>query len=186
MFKDIIKEQIEVPAQMSYLLQVRDFIEKIGKKHKFSEKIVNSFKLVVDESCTNIVRHGYRDIKNGKIIIRAIVRRKSLTIVLIDRGKSFDPRSVAPPDLKRYVEIGKKGGLGILMMRKLMDDIKYNVTTTGNELRLTKVRDTESQNWFNASYDNLSLKTKFTLYSTMVLVLLSIFGYSFQSSSPII
>lgn len=138
MFKNVVKEEITIPAQMPYLRQLRDFIEDIGHKFNFNQKIVNSFKLVVDEACTNIIRHGYRDIKNGKITCRAIIRRLSLTIVIIDNGKSFDPRQVQDPDLNKYVSIGKKGGLGIFMMRKLMDDIKYNVTSRGNELRLTK------------------------------------------------
>ena len=43
--------------------------------------------------------------------------------------------------LEKYIQIGKKGGLGIFMMRKLMDDVQYNITSRGNELRLTKQRD---------------------------------------------
>ena len=70
---------------MSYLIQIRDFVEHIGKKYKYSEKMINSFKLVIDEACTNIIRHGYRDIKNGEIQIKAIVRRLSLTIVIVDQ-----------------------------------------------------------------------------------------------------
>ncbi|GAB4179872.1 MAG: hypothetical protein Kow00108_16030 [Calditrichia bacterium] len=177
MFKNIIKEEIEVPAQMSYLGQIRDFIEKIGKKYKFSEKIINSFKLVVDEAATNVIRHGYRDVKGGTIIIRAIIRKNSLTIVLVDRGRSFDPRTVSPPDLKRYVEIGKKGGLGIFMMRKLMDDIKYNITPKGNELRLTKIRDKESRGKFEQFIDSLSMKTRYTAISMTIIAILGLLFY---------
>jgi serine phosphatase RsbU (regulator of sigma subunit)/anti-sigma regulatory factor (Ser/Thr protein kinase)/transposase len=177
MFKNIIKEEIEVPAQMTYLGQIRDFIEKIGKKYKYSEKVINSFKLVVDEAATNIIRHGYRDVKGGTIRIRAIVRRRSLTIVLIDRGRSFDPRTVSPPDLKRYVEIGKKGGLGIFMMRKLMDDIRYNITPQGNELRLTKLRDIESQGKIERFVSQLSMKTKYTAISMAIIALIGLLFY---------
>ena len=48
---------------------------------------------------------------------------------------------VQDPDLDRYVKIGKKGGLGIFIMRKLLDEIDYRHTEEGNELRLTKFRD---------------------------------------------
>lgn len=177
MFKNIIKEEIEVPAQMSYLGQIRDFIERIGKKYRFSDKVINSFKLVVDEAATNVIRHGYRDIKGGTIIIRAIVRRKSLTIVLVDRGRSFDPRTVSPPDLKRYVEIGKKGGLGIFMMRKLMDDIRYNITPSGNELRLTKIRDEESQTFLEKFISNMSMKTRYTAISMAIITVIGLVFY---------
>ncbi|KAA3659594.1 MAG: tetratricopeptide repeat protein, partial [Calditrichaeota bacterium] len=60
---------------------------------------------------------------------------------LIDTGKYFDPRTVKAPDLDRYVDIGKKGGLGIFIIRKLMDEIDYRRTEEGNELRMTKYRD---------------------------------------------
>ncbi|NIV14477.1 MAG: hypothetical protein GWN62_25340, partial [Aliifodinibius sp.] len=86
--------EVVIPAKMVSLRDVRDFIEQIGRKHKFSEKVINSFKLVVEEACTNIIRHGYMDIKDGKITVRAIIRRLSLTIVIIDQGKSFDPRQI--------------------------------------------------------------------------------------------
>ena len=111
MFRNVKKELIAIPAQMSYLSQVRDFIEHIGKKYKFSDKVTNSFKLVIEEACTNIIRHGYRDIKGGEITLKAIIRRQSLTIVIIDQGISFDPRQAATPDLQKYIQIGKKAGL---------------------------------------------------------------------------
>ncbi len=177
MFKNVSKEEIQIPAQMSYLREVRDFIEFIGKKYKFEDKIVNSFKLVVDEACTNIIRHGYRDIKDGKITIRAIIRRRSLTIVIIDQGISFDPRQVKNPDLQKYVQIGKKGGLGIFMMRKLMDDIRYNVTSRGNELRLTKIREKVEQPPFLEYWDSLTLRTKFSMVGSIGLTIVIIIAF---------
>ncbi len=177
MFKNVVKEEIIIPAKMSYLPRVRDFIERIGKKHRFSDKIINSFKLVVDEACTNIIRHGYRDVPDGQITIRAIVRRLSWTMVVIDQGISFDPRQVKNPDLEKYVSIGKKGGLGIFMMRKLMDDIKYNVTNRGNELRLTKYRDRVEQPKPVLLWNSLTLRTKFTLGASLVMTLLAIISY---------
>jgi len=162
---------------MPYLRQIRDFIEQIGKRFNFNQKIINSFKLVVDEACTNIIRHGYRDIKNGEITVRAIVRRLSLTIVIVDNGKSFDPRQVQNPDLDKYVSIGKKGGLGIFMMRKLMDDIKYNVTSRGNELRLTKTRERVEQARPMMVWETFTLRAKFSLITSIILTLVVIVSF---------
>ncbi len=175
MFKNVKKEEITVPAQMSYLTQVRDFIEHIGKRYKYPDKIINSFKLVIDEACTNIVRHGYRDIKNGEITIKAIIRRLSLTIIIIDQGRSYDIRQANTPDLAKYVDIGKKGGLGIMMMRKLMDDIQYSVTERGNELRLTKYRETTNESRLVQKWHSLNLKAKYSVVATIVFTLLIIF-----------
>lgn len=177
MFKNVRKEEITVPAQMSYLIQVREFIEHIGKRYRFDDKVVNSFKLVIDEACTNIIRHGYRDIKNGEITIKAIVRRLSLTILIIDQGRSYDPSKAATPDLGKYVDIGKKGGLGIMMMRKLMDDLQYSVTERGNEFRLTKYRENAHESRLTAAWHNMNLRTKYSLVAATLftLVILSIF-----------
>jgi serine phosphatase RsbU (regulator of sigma subunit)/anti-sigma regulatory factor (Ser/Thr protein kinase)/transposase len=188
MFKNVLKKEIIVPAKMSYLKTVRDFIEQIGHQHNYSEKIVNSFKLVIDESCTNIIRHGYLDVSDGKITIRAIVRKYSLTIVVIDQGVTFDPRQAKNPDLKKYIDIGKKGGLGILMMRKLMDDIQYSLTPEGNELRLTKKRDEMPSNNIAVLWDSLSMQARFTSLVSVVIVLLGIgalFFYSFNTENAL-
>ncbi len=175
MFKNVRKEEITIPAQMSYLIQVREFIERIGKRYKFDDKIINSFKLVVDEACTNIIRHGYRDIKNGEITLKAIIRRLSLTIIIIDQGSSYDPRQANTPDLEKYINIGKKGGLGILMMRKLMDDMQYAVTERGNELRLTKYREVSHEPKLVQKWNALNLKTKYSIFASLIFTLLVIF-----------
>ncbi len=178
MFRNVKKEEITIPAQMSYLMQVRDFIEHIGKRHKFSDKVVNSFKLVVDEACTNIIRHGYRDIKNGEIQLKAIVRRMSLTIVIVDHGISYDPRQANTPDLANYVNIGKKGGLGILMMRKLMDDLQYAVTERGNEFRLTKNREVADESMLMQRWHALTMRARYTIIASLLLTVIVVAIFS--------
>ncbi len=183
MFKNVSKEELVVPAAMTHLAQIRDFIESMGRKYKFDDKIINSFKLVVDEACTNVIRHGYLEIKDGYITVRAIIRRLSLTIVIVDQGKSFDPRQVKNPDLAKYVDIGKKGGLGIFMMRKLMDDIQYNITENGNELRLMKKREAPPQHKLITWLDSLSLRRKYFYGTTLGILLLSGIIYLFATRS---
>jgi serine phosphatase RsbU (regulator of sigma subunit)/anti-sigma regulatory factor (Ser/Thr protein kinase) len=175
MFKNVKKEIIAIPAQMSYLSQVRDFVEHIGRKYKFTDKVTNSFKLVIEEACTNIIRHGYRDIKGGEITIKAIIRRQSLTMVIIDQGISYDPRQATTPDLAKYIQIGKKGGLGIFMMRKLMDDVQYNITSRGNELRLTKQREIIEQSKPQAFWEDLTMRTRHTIRASAIITVLALF-----------
>ncbi len=174
MFKNVRKEEITIPAQMSYLIKVRDFIEHIGKRHKFDDKIVNSFKLVIDEACTNIIRHGYRDIKNGEITIKAVIRRLSLTIIIVDQGQSYDPRQANTPDLAKYVDIGKRGGLGILMMRKLMDDLHYSVTERGNEFRLTKYREALHESALSRRWNTLNMKSQYSIVATILYTVITL------------
>lgn len=146
MFRKVSKEQLRVPAHIDYLAELREFVAALGRKHKLSESIIKAFKLAVDEAATNVIRHAYRESEgDGTITLRATVRKESVTLSIIDTGKTFDPRRVKDPDLTRYVEIGKRGGLGIMIMRRMMDDIEYRTTSEGNELRLTKKRETPAK-----------------------------------------
>jgi len=174
LFKAAINEEIKVPANIDYLGDLRNFVTKAGRKHNFPANVVNAFKLCIDEAATNIIKHAYRD-WDGMITMRVIVKKNSMTVVLVDQGKYFDPSRVDDPDLKRYVEIGKKGGLGIFIMRKLLDEIDYHHTEDGNELRLTKFRDSSyrrKERAVSTSLLTLSIKTKYTFMTAAALTVL--------------
>lgn len=173
MFKTVTKENLQVPAEINSLKRLRDFITRTGKKYRLTDKTINSFKLAIDEASTNIIRHAYRD-KKGMITVRFIIRRSTVTVCIIDQGRFFDLKNVDAPDLKRYVAIGKKGGLGIFMIRKLVDEVDYRRTEEGNELRLTKKRDRRG---FKFSWPSLagSLRAKYysvaaAIVSTIILI----------------
>lgn len=190
MFQGVEKEQLKVPAHIDYLGDLRDFVVQVGRKHGFANKIINAFKLAIDEAATNIIRHAYRD-KEGLITIRAIVKKKSLTIALIDQGTYFDPNRVKDPDLKRYIDIGKKGGLGIFIMRRLMDDIDYRKTEEGNELRITKYRDAPEKKRIVGAVSSipLSLKAKYYFRTIGILTTIIAVGYFYfyvKADDPII
>jgi serine phosphatase RsbU (regulator of sigma subunit)/anti-sigma regulatory factor (Ser/Thr protein kinase)/ACT domain-containing protein len=169
MFRNAAKEEIKVAAEMRHLAKLRDFIERIGTRHRFDAKFISSLKLTIDEICTNIIRHGYRDVKNGEIYMAAIVRRLSMTLLIIDRGKTWDPRQTKDPDLNEYVRIGKRGGLGTFMVRKLVDDIQYTVTNRGNELRLTKYREAPEARGWQRLMAGVSMRMRY--FATAVLLI---------------
>ncbi len=179
MFRSVAKEEIQVPAHIDYLGELRNFVTKAGRKHGFSDSIVNAFKLSIDEAATNIIKHAYRDWE-GMIKMRVIVKKNSLTVLLIDQGKFFDPSRVQDPDLERYVQIGKKGGLGIFIMRKLIDEIEYRHTEEGNELRLTKYRDVEKKRKV-IPYPSLSfsMKTKYSIIAASIMTSVVLIGYMY-------
>lgn len=175
MFKAAVHEEIKVPAQIDHLGDLRNFVTKAGRKHNFPANVVNAFKLCIDEAATNIIKHAYRDWE-GMITLRVIVKKNSMTVILIDQGKYFDPSRVADPDLNRYVDIGKKGGLGIFIMRKLLDEIDYQHTEEGNELRLTKYRDgsfrkKEETTTLTPSLSD-SLKNRYSLITAAILTII--------------
>jgi len=136
----ITKEQLIVPAQISYLPILRNFISRLASRYKFSKSEVNALTISVDEACTNIIKHGYQNIPSGSITMNLQVKTDRLVVELIDYGTSFDPNQVNDPNISQYVEIRKKGGLGIFIMKKFLDDIQYVVSEKANILRLVKFR----------------------------------------------
>jgi len=129
---------LEIPADENNLSEVRDFIAEVCLKAGFSKRETNNTKLAMDEACTNIIKHAYRD-EIGTIRIDVQAEPGKVEINIFDRGKPFDWSGVKDPDLQRYVEIGKKGGLGIYLMNRLMDDLDYQASESGNRLYMVKV-----------------------------------------------
>ncbi len=130
--------ELRVPAQEHHLGDIRDFIADISNQAGFSLHEINNLKLALDEACSNVVRHAYRGMAQGDIFLKVNWWAKELEILIQDRGQGFEWKSTKAPDLNRYVEIGKKGGLGIWFIRKLMDDADYHRAPDGNVLRLVK------------------------------------------------
>ncbi len=185
MAKTSENEQLKIQANVDHLGELREFVTRIGKKYGYSERVVNAFKLSIDEAATNIIKHAYKE-WDGDITIRAVKRKSSLTFVLIDNGKYFDPRQFKDPDLQKYVDIGKKGGLGIFMMRRLLDRIDYKKTEEGNELWLTKNKQEKpGRPKITVSPIPLGLKARYWLFSmaafTIVLVLVYLFFFMDQN-----
>jgi serine phosphatase RsbU (regulator of sigma subunit)/anti-sigma regulatory factor (Ser/Thr protein kinase) len=179
MFKQIAKEETKFPAALDYLGEMREFITRVGRKYGVSEHIINNFKLAIDEAATNIIRHAYRDWE-GFITIRMLIRDRNVSVSLIDQGRAFDPRKVRDPDLNRYVNIGKKGGLGIFIMRRLIDEIDYRKTLEGNELKLVKFRKAPNRKSAFLPDVSLSIKARFSVTASAILTVLILGGFLFS------
>lgn len=140
MNQSITQEQIIIPAHFQYLPAVRNFIASIASKYRFSKSELNALTISVDEAVTNIIKHGYGNFLAGSITMNVHIKNDRLVIELIDRGRSFDPSQVGDPNISQYVQVRKKGGLGIFIIRKFMDDIQYRTVGHENTLRLIKLR----------------------------------------------
>ena len=137
--KDKNSKELKVKSKTDNLSVIRDFISSNAYKAGISTEAVDNIMLAVDEACTNIIKHAYKSYPEGVIIIKINYDIKKFTISIIDYGKTFDPTSVPKPDLKKYYHEHKVGGLGMYLMRTLMDDVKYT-TVPGkyNQVLLSK------------------------------------------------
>lgn len=131
--------KVKFPAQFQYLDEIRDFVAEIASRGGFDSKEVYSIQLAADEAASNIIEHAYAGVTNGELEISCEVKNQVLTITMRDHGRAFDPGSVAPPNITGDLSKRKIGGLGIYLMRKLMDDVRYEtIPGKGNLLTLQK------------------------------------------------
>jgi anti-sigma regulatory factor (Ser/Thr protein kinase) len=92
----------------------------------------------VDEACTNIIKYAYSG-GNGLIEITCEKLDDYFVVTIRDNGKPFDPTSVPPPDLEADLNDRKVGGLGIYLMKEMMDDVSYSFDAKkGNKLVMRK------------------------------------------------
>ncbi len=140
MSKNITTIVVQTPGEISFLHQIRQFVAGIASHSGMSEQDIDNIELAVDEACANIIEHGYDpDAPNKNITIQMEIDASKLVLTIIDQGKSFDPRSKQHPDIKQLVNMKQDGGLGISLIKRMIDVIDYRTTPDGhNELILTK------------------------------------------------
>lgn len=134
-----IEKELIVKSSTDNLAKVREFTKKAAEESGFSEETVGKIILAVDEACTNIIKHAYKFSPDGKIVISIKFDSAKFTISIIDEGIHFNPNSVPEPNIVEYYKQKKIGGLGIFLMKKLMDDVKYS-TITGNKNQVILVK----------------------------------------------
>jgi len=131
--------KITFTADFDNLDEIRDYVGDIARQVGFSEKEIYSIQLAADEAASNIIEHAYAGVKDGTLDVDCSILEGGIKIVMHDRGKSFNPSSVPEPNVKADLSDRKIGGLGMYLMRKLMDEVTYESTDeTGNILTMIK------------------------------------------------
>lgn len=131
-------KRLLVDNQMSDLARVVAFLEELGEEWELSVQQVLSLNLVLEEALTNIFLYGYDDNDRHSIEINFGIEGDQLTISLIDDGQPYDPTLKADPDITLTGEERPIGGLGIFLIKKIMDKVEYERKTNKNILILTK------------------------------------------------
>ncbi|MBN2117904.1 MAG: ATP-binding protein [Anaerolineales bacterium] len=130
---------VQFAARFENLDEIREFVGKIARKGGFSDKDVYNIQLAADEAASNIIEHAYHNLPGKVLELSCGMQGDVITIVLTDQGESFDPSEVPAPDLKADLSDRKIGGLGIFLMRKLMDEVDYRPgPNKSNVLTMTK------------------------------------------------
>jgi serine/threonine-protein kinase RsbW len=130
---------VKFPGRFESLPKVGEFVRKAAISAGLNDKAVYAVQLAVDEACSNIIDHAYGGEGKGEMICSVITSKDGLTVILRDRGKPFNPQNISAPEINVPLERLKPRGVGIYLMRKMMDEVYYEYSPNGGNI-LTMVK----------------------------------------------
>ena len=135
---------LDISSRTELLGEVRAFVTDAARAFGFPADDIAKIELAVDEACTNIIKHAYRNDPAGhiRLVITSSASHgqpRRFIITITDTGVAFDAAAYRMPDMSQYLQKPRRGGLGIVLMNKLMDEVDYAVTPDeSNAIRLVK------------------------------------------------
>ena len=117
---------------------MRNFVAKHAADFGFKKQDVADIRLAVDEAYTNIIKHAYNHDDSKWVNIKLGYNSDEFWVSLLDSGDTFDPTSYTKPDVERQIKEKRRGGVGVYLIKKLMDDVEYLKEGSQNKIRMIK------------------------------------------------
>jgi serine/threonine-protein kinase RsbW len=134
-----MKYSYKVPCRKEKLRDIRGFLKQILDKHGLSEIDASTLVLAVDEVCANFIIHAHKCNAKDSLELEVIVKNKSGIIFnIIDKAEIFDISQYVEPKLEDIIKKQRKGGLGLILVKRIMDDIQIIRKPSKNICRLIK------------------------------------------------
>jgi anti-sigma regulatory factor (Ser/Thr protein kinase) len=132
-------KELDILAVKENLPEVLAFIDSQLEELNCGIKIITQVDVAVEEIFVNISSYAYNP-ETGPATIRAEITEEPLSVIIsfIDNGKQYDPLAKPDPNVKIPLKERKKGGLGIFMVKKTMDDVSYEYKDGQNILTIIK------------------------------------------------
>ena len=129
----------ELRNDLSELETLSQHLNKFGEGTSLSEANITDVNICLDELFTNIISYGFKDNLEHITQFHLHLNDNELTVIIEDEGVAFNPLKKKDPDIPADLKDVKIGGLGIHIVRKLMDDIHYERKDGKNKLTLKKM-----------------------------------------------
>jgi serine/threonine-protein kinase RsbW len=127
-----------VPADPAQLSVLTEFLREFGSAAALAPAQVGTFELALEEIFMNIVMHGSEPGITPRVEVSLNLGPDAVTMTVEDDGPQFDPLSLPPPDVTASLAERKVGGLGVFLVRNIMDNVTYARTAGRNQLRISK------------------------------------------------
>jgi len=137
-----IHTTITLPAKLDSLYESMDFVASCARQSGFGDKKISVIELALEEILVNIYNYAYKDMNlDGTVEITChLADQQSFVIRIIDSGVPFDILTAKEPDITAEIDDRQIGGLGIFLVKQLMDDVQYKRDGGKNILTLTMRR----------------------------------------------
>ena len=131
--KSFLATKDNIPEMLS-------FIEDFGNEHQFPEEFTTQLVIVGDELFSNIIKYGYEDSNNGNIFVRLLFEesKNDFVLIIVDKAKAFNQLEVNNKEISGNEKKLTVGGLGLIIVKKIMDEYAYDRINDENILVLKK------------------------------------------------
>ncbi len=133
-----MKRHTTVPSDAAKLPVLTQFLQEFWSAAELPPAETGTFELALEEIFMNVVMHGSPAGGLPRVEVSLALSDGCLTLMIEDDGPSFDPLSLAAPDVTASLEERRVGGLGVYLVRQMMDDVSYQRLGGRNQLRMTK------------------------------------------------
>ena len=137
-FNSILTETLVIKNDVKEVSKLSDFMKSVTEKLNIEKSLSRQLRLAVEEAVVNVIDYAYPAGQEGEIEVRMMSDGKNLKTVIVDSGVAFDPTMKEKADTSLSAEDRQIGGMGLLLVRELMDLVNYERINKQNILSLTK------------------------------------------------
>ena len=134
-----VEASLTLPNDIETIPQLSEFVETFCDERMVDMSITLSLNLAIEEAVVNVMSYAYPAGTYGEVLVKAIADDKVLTFIISDNGIPFDPTAKADVDTSLSAEDRPIGGLGIHLVKHIMDSVDYQYTDGRNVLTLKKI-----------------------------------------------
>lgn len=116
---------VSFPASTIFIKTETELTVNIAKLANFDNKKSRDIALAVDEAVTNTIKHAYNHDETKTVELQYLITEKDLQITIYHQGTPLKGDSIILPDMAEYIKEYRQGGLGIMLMVKIMDHVEY-------------------------------------------------------------
>ena len=136
--QNVLSEELILHNDLKEVKLLGAFVKQVAGRLNMDKHLMGKLRLAVEEAVVNVIDYAYPIGSTGDISVRAMSDGKLVKFIITDSGKAFDPTQIDKADTTLSAEDRPIGGLGIFIVREMMDSVNYERVEGQNVLTLRK------------------------------------------------